>query len=40
VKRCSVFFGLSGVAGFAFAGDHDVLDTDLVQVVVDFLPSR
>ena len=34
-ERSSVFVGLSGLAGSAFAGDHDVADAEVVQVVVD-----
>jgi hypothetical protein len=31
----SSFVGLSGLAGFAFAGDDDVSDAEVGQVIVD-----
>ncbi len=34
-ERWPVFLGLSGLARFAFAGDHDVPDTEVVQGAVD-----
>ena len=36
-ERPSVFLGLSGLAGFALAGDHHGADAQVVQGVVDLL---
>jgi len=36
-KRRSVFLGLSGLARFALAGDHDVPNAEVVEGVVDAL---